>query len=146
MSTIDVAAEIDIDAAPADIAAIMFDPAREPEWMTAVKAVTVIDPALAVGARVEHRGSFLGREIAWTTEVARFHFPHVLALRISDGPFVGLVRYEIQRVSSGGSRAAIHTTGEPGRFGFLPAGLVTAPMRKAMNGDLARLKTIVEAR
>ena len=146
MSTIDVAAEIDINAAPADIAAVMFDPAREPEWMTTVKAVTVIDPALAVGARVEHRGSFLGREIAWTTEVERFHFPHVLALRISDGPFVGLVRYEIQRVATGGSRAAIRTTGEPGRFGFLPTGLVTAPMRKAMNADLARLKTLVEAR
>jgi hypothetical protein len=145
MSTIDVAAEIEIAAAPADIAAVMFDPAREPEWIAAVTAVTVIDPALAVGARVEHRGSFLGREIAWTTRVERFHFPHVLALRIDDGPFVGLVRYEIQRTSGNGSRAAIRTTGEPGRFGFLPAALITAPMRAAQAADLARLKAIIEA-
>jgi hypothetical protein len=144
MSTIDVAAEIDIAAAPADIAAVMFDPAREPEWIGAVTGVTVIDPALAVGARVEHRGRFLGREIVWTTQVERFHFPHVLALRIDDGPFVGLVRYEIQRVATGGARAAIRTTGEPGRFGFLPAALVTGPMRKALEADLSRLKTIVE--
>jgi hypothetical protein len=144
MSTIDVAADIEISAAPTDIAAVMFDPAREPEWIGTVTGVTVIDPALAVGARVEHRGSFLGREIAWTTEVERFHFPHVLALRISDGPFVGVVRYEIQRVATGGSRAAIRTTGEPGRFGFLPAALVTGPMRTALEADLSRLKTIVE--
>jgi hypothetical protein len=123
----------------------MFDPAREPEWISTVTGVTVIDPALAIGARVEHHGSFLGREIAWITEVERFHFPHVLALRISDGPVVGVVRYEIQRVMGGGSRAAIRTAGEPGRFGFLPAALVTGPMRAALETDLSRLKAIVEA-
>jgi Polyketide cyclase / dehydrase and lipid transport len=145
MSTIDVSAEVDIAAAPADIAAIMFDPAREPEWMAAVTAVSVIDPAMAVGARVEHRGSFLGREIAWVTQVERVAFPHLLILRIDDGPFVGQVRYEIQRLPQGGSRATVRTAGEPGRFGFLPAGLIAAPMRSAHLADLSRLKALVEA-
>jgi hypothetical protein len=45
----------------------------------------------------------------------------------------------------GGSRAAIRTAGEPGRFGFLPAALVTGPMRAALETDLSRLKAIVEA-
>ena len=52
MSTIDVSAEIDITASPADIAGVMFDPNREPEWMKAVAGVELIDPALERGARV----------------------------------------------------------------------------------------------
>jgi uncharacterized membrane protein len=143
MSTVDVTAEVEIAAAPADIAAVMFDPAREPEWMQAVTKVEVIDPALVRGARVRHSGSFLGKEIAWVTEVETVHFPHVLALRMQDGPFAGSVRYEIQR-SSGGSVARIRTVGEPTSFGFLPAAMIAAPMRKALDADLGRLKAIVE--
>src|SRR6187551_3610442 len=101
MSTVDVAVQVEIAAAPADIAAVMFDPAREPEWMKAVTRVEIIDPALAPGARVLHHASFLGKDISWQTVVETVHFPHVLALTIAEGPFVGTVRYDIQRSGTG---------------------------------------------
>ena len=141
---IDVTAEIDIAASPAAIAAVMFDPQRYSEWMKAVKSVVVHDAALAPGARVTHHGAFLGRELAWTTEVTAVHFPHVLALRISDGPFIGTVRYEIQR-SGDGSRVQIHNTGELKALSFLPTAMATGPMKSALQADLARLKALVEA-
>lgn len=144
MPTIDIAADIEIGADPSDIAAVMFDPSREPEWMAAVTGVTIIDAAMAVGARVEHRGQMLGNNLEWTTAVEAVHFPHVLVLRIDDGPFVGSVRYDIQR-SGGGSRVRIRTTGEPGTLSFVPAALITTPLRTALTGDLERLKAIVEA-
>lgn len=143
MATIDLSVDIEIAAAPADVAAVMFDPQREPEWMNVVKDVELIDAALAPGARVRHRGRFLGKEIAWVTEVETVHFPHVLVLRIDEGPFVGTVRYDIQR-SGSGSRARIRSTGEPGTLGFLPAALITGPMESALTADLDRLKTLVE--
>jgi len=143
MSTVDVTVEVEIAAAPADIAAVMFDPAREPEWMNAVTKVDMIDPALVPGARVRHHGSVLGKEMTWVTEVETVHFPHVLALRMNEGPFAGSVRYEIQRLG-GGSVARIRTVGEPTSFGFLPTAMIAAPMRTALNADLGRLKAIVE--
>jgi uncharacterized membrane protein len=143
MSMIDVSVDIDISAAPADVAAVMFDPQREPEWMKAVTGVEIVDPALAPGARVRRRGSFLGHEFAWTTEVEAVHFPHVLTLRVVDGPFVGTVSYQIQR-SGAGSTVRIRNIGEPTKLGFLPTGLLAAPMRNALNADLERLKAIVE--
>jgi uncharacterized protein YndB with AHSA1/START domain len=143
MSTVDVVVEVDIAAAPADVAAVMFDPEREPEWMKAVTGVEIIDPALAPGARVRRRGSFLGRAIAWTTEVEAVQFPHRLALRIIDGPFVGTVRYEIERAETG-SLVRIRNVGQPSKLGFFPAGLLAAPMRAALTADLRRLKAIVE--
>jgi hypothetical protein len=144
MADVDVSADIEIAASPTDVAAVMFDPAREPEWIKAITGVEVIDPALAPGARVHHRGSFLGRELSWVTEVETVHFPHVLALRIAEGPFVGSVRYEVQR-SAGGSRARIRNTGSPSGLGFLPAAMVSSALKSAMAADLDRLKGLVEA-
>jgi carbon monoxide dehydrogenase subunit G len=144
MPAIDITADIDIAAAPTDIAAVMFDPAREPEWMAAVKTVEIVDAALQPGARVRRTGSVLGREIAWTSEVDAVHFPHVLSLRIAGGPFTGLLSYNIQR-AGGGSRVRLQMRGDAGGgLDFLPASMIEGPLRSAVNADLGRLKTIVE--
>jgi carbon monoxide dehydrogenase subunit G len=140
---IDVSAEIEIAASPADIAAVMFDPQRYSDWMKAVQRVEVLDPALAPGARVRHHGSFMGKDISWTTEVETIHFPHVLALKISDGPFVGTVRYGIQR-SGAGSRVQVQNSGELKGLSLVPAMLVKGPMKSALDADLARLKALIE--
>lgn len=142
---IDVSADIDIAAAPADIAGVMFDPAREPEWMKAVTTVDIVDPALEPGARVRRTGSFLGQTFGWTTEVDAVHFPHLLTLRIVDGPMAGMVRYDIQRTATG-SRVRIRNTGDSAMLKAIPAAMVEGPMRSALAADLARLKAIVEQR
>lgn len=143
MRTIEVSAETDIDAAPADIAGVMFDPAREPEWITPITAVELIDPALVPGARVRRTGSLMGKTVSWTTEVETVHFPHVLALKITDGPVSASVRYDIQR-SGSGSRVRIRGVGDGSALGFLPDSLVTGPARSALTAALGRLKAIVE--
>jgi carbon monoxide dehydrogenase subunit G len=143
--TIDVAAEIEIAADPADIAAVMFDPARAADWMSAVTGVEVIDPALVRGARVRHRGKVLNQEFTWLTEVEAVHFPHVLALRVTDGPLIGTTRFDIQR-SAGGSRVRIRNAGDPGpALAIVPSAMIPGPLRLAMAADLQRLKAIVEA-
>jgi len=144
MAQIDVMVEIEISgAAPADVASVMFDPAREPEWIEAVTGVEVIDPALAPGARVVHRGRLMGQELTWATEVEAVHFPHILTLRITDGPFLGTVQYNIQR-SGTGSHVRVRNVGEPA-LRFVPAALVAGPMRTMMAADLERLKALVQA-
>jgi hypothetical protein len=143
VATIDVSAEIEIAASPADIAGVMFDPERDPDWVKAVSGVELMDPALERGARVRRVGAFLGQTIAWTTEVEAVHFPHVLALKIIEGPFAGTVRYDIQR-SPGGSRVRIRSVGDVIRPVLAPAALITAPMKAAMAADLERLKALVE--
>jgi uncharacterized membrane protein len=143
MPSVDLSVETEIIAAPADVAAVMFDPQREPEWMSAIQKVDVIDPALQPGARVRRTASFLGREVSWTTEVEAVHFPHVLRLKVADGPFTGTISYQIQR-SPAGSVVRIHNNGQTSMLGFLPAALIEGPMRSAMTADLARLKSLVE--
>ncbi len=143
-SSVDVTVEIDIGAAPADVAAVMFDPEREPQWMTAVTSVELIDKALAPGARVRRKASVLGKDVGWTTEVERVHFPHLLVLRVTEGPFTGTIKYEIQR-GPGGSHVTIHNVGQPAGLSFLPSSMIAAPMRTALTADLGRLKSLVES-
>ncbi len=143
MSAVNVSVETQIAAEPTDVASVMFDPKREPEWMSAVKNVEVIDPSIKPGARVRHAGTFAGRDLSWTTEVESFNFPHALALRVVDGPFTGTIIYSIGR-SGTGSVVKILNRGETTALGFLPSALIEGPMRAALTADLARLKTLVE--
>jgi uncharacterized membrane protein len=136
-------AEVDINAAPADVAGVMFDPQREPEWMKVVSGVELIDQALEPGARVKRTGAFMGHEFGWTTQVESVHFPHVLVLRIVEGPISGGLKYEIQR-SGHGSRVRIKASGQVPALAFLPAAAVQGPAQSALTSDLTRLKALVE--
>ena len=144
MPSVDVAVETEIQAEPTDVASVMFDAPREPEWIDAVKQVELVDAALRPGARVKRVGRFMGYEFSWMTEVEAMHFPHLLVLRIHDAPISGTVTYEIQR-SGTGSVARVRNQGSTTKWNFLPTSMVEGPMRKAMTEDLARLKQLVEA-
>jgi hypothetical protein len=76
---------------------------------------------------VERTSVVAGEQIPWSTQVAGFHFPHVLRLRIAGGQ-TGGVNYEIQR-SGAGSVARVRAASAVDLFGF----------------DLQRLKSIVES-
>jgi uncharacterized protein YndB with AHSA1/START domain len=143
MASIDLTVETEIAAAPADVAAVMFDPQREPEWMSAIKTVELIDTSLQPGARVRRTATFMGNEFSWVTQVEAVHFPHVLTLVIAEGPFTGRIFYNIQR-SPGGSTVRIRNQGQTDKLGFLPAAVIEPPMKAALQADLGRLKTIVE--
>ena len=145
MASIDVTVETEIAAAPADVAAVMFDPQREPEWMSAVQRVEVIDPALAAGARVRHTASFMGKEMTWTTTVEAVHFPHVLRLQLSEGPFSGTVSYQIQR-SAGGSAVRVRNEGTVTGMLAMMSGMIESKMQSTLHEDLGRLKTLVETK
>jgi len=118
--------EILIDGAPADIAGVMFDPARETEWMTAVTSSVPQSRGITVGAEVRRTSRIGGApdEVPWSTRVEAFHFPHVLRLAIDRG---GSIKYEVQRYGDG-SVARIRAASDVDLFGF----------------DLEKLKTLVE--
>lgn len=141
---LDVNAEIEIHAEPTAVASVMFDPRREPEWISAVQTVEVIDPGIKPGARVKRTGSFAGQHLEWTTEVVSFQFPHVLERRLIEGPFVGTVSYEIRRAPRG-SLARIRYVGRlEGLGALLPEVPLNERLQSTMSANLGRLKAIVE--
>jgi hypothetical protein len=121
------AKDILIGGAPADTAGVMFDPAREPEWMKAVTSSVPQTPGIQPGAEVKRTSTVAGVVVAWTTIVAQFHFPHALRLTIGGGSS-GYIHYEVQRYGEG-TVASVRASSERDLFGF----------------DLEALKAIVEA-
>jgi polyketide cyclase/dehydrase/lipid transport protein len=118
--------DIQIAADPADVAAVMFDPARDAEWMTLVTSALPRTAGITVGAEVERTSVVGGQRVAWLTQVAGFHFPHVLRLRIAGGQ-TGTVHYEVQRAGTG-SVARVRAAVDVDLFGF----------------DLQRLRALIE--
>ena len=137
----DVTCRILIARPPDGVARIMFDAAHDPAWIGGVKTVAPPRPGPpALGQRVGRAGAFLGKRIAWTTEIVA-HVPNAaLQLRITDGPFAGDVHYAIA-AAPGGSDVSIRNVG---RAKGMPDWLARPMVRRGVNADLARLKRLVE--
>ena len=141
-SPLDVTVTDLVDASPARVRDIMFDPRQDPAWMAAVKSVEVITEDLRPGARVRRTGRFLGRTLRWTTEVTSVS-TQTLELQIVDGPMRGTVTYRIEPEGRG-CRVTIRNIGHAP--GFAPRWLVTLAMRRSLAADLRRLKHAAETR
>lgn len=126
-----------IPASPSRIAAVMFDPTRDPEWIGGAKSV---EPAAgsptAIGARTVRHGGFMGRKFSWATEVVAFEPDRLLDMRFVAGPMKGgCVTYRIEG-DGNASRVSIRNTGPgPQLMGWF--------VRRSVGKDLDRLAVLV---
>jgi uncharacterized protein YndB with AHSA1/START domain len=133
----DVSATRTIPASPDRVAAVMFDPARDPEWIGGARSV---DPPssnpTAVGARTTRHGGFMGRKFSWQTEVLEFQPDRLLDMRFIAGPMKGGgVTYRIQPVGNA-SQVSIRNTGPgPQLMGWF--------VKLSVGKDLDRLAKLV---
>ena len=133
----DVTASRTIAARPGQVAAIMFDPLRDPEWIGGAKSV---DPPTGdptrIGARTTRHGGFLGRKFSWTTDVAGHEPDHLLHMSFVEGPMKGgSVTYRVEPDGTA-SRVSIRNTGPgPQVMGWF--------VRRSVGKDLDRLAKLV---
>jgi uncharacterized protein YndB with AHSA1/START domain len=135
---VDVTASRLIAAKPLEVAAVMFDPQRDPEWIGGAKWVDApVGDATKVGARVTRHGGFMGGKFSWTTELQEFERDHLLHMHFIAGPMKGgTVTYRIESDGSG-SRVSVRNTGPgPQLMGWF--------VKRSVGKDLDRLKRIVE--
>jgi hypothetical protein len=134
----DITATRTIAARPGQVAAVMFDPLRDPEWIGGAKAVEApIGDPTSVGARVTRHGGFMGKKFSWTTEVAGLDSDRQLLMNFVDGPMKGgSVTYRIEP-DGPNSRVSIRNTG-PGPQ------LVGWFVKRSVGKDLERLAGLVE--
>ena len=127
-----------VAASPQEVAAVMFDPSHDPEWIGGAKSVEPPsgDPT-KVGARVARHGGFLARRFSWTTEVLEYQPHELLHMGFVDGPMKGgEVTYRIDR-SREGSVVTIRNTG-PGPQ------IMAWFVKRSVAKDLDRLARLVE--
>lgn len=145
---IDVTASVRIEAPASAVAAVEFDPARDPEWIGGVDRVEhVTPPPIALQSQVRRIGGFLGRPIEWVMRIDVLEPDRRVGMHALKSPFPMDVDYVLEPLDDGrATKASVRIRGEgKGMYG-LP-GLLLGPMiRRSVTGDLRRLKRIVEGR
>jgi hypothetical protein len=142
--SVDVRPEVTIRRPRAEVAAFMFDPANDLRWTGGITASRPARPGVLVeGATVERAARFLGRSFTYGYVVTAAEPDALVELKV-DKPFPMLVRYELADDVDGGTRAAIHATGSPGRFFGWATPLMRRQVHRSIAADLERLKTCLE--
>jgi hypothetical protein len=142
---LDVTASEWIDAPPAVVASVQFDPQRDPEWIGGVQRSGVSAPPIRVGSEVRRLGRFLGRPIEWIMQVRRFEPERLVAMHALKSPFPMDVDYVLEPIAGGqATQASIRIRGEGRGMYGMPGWLAGPIVRRSVQSDLSRLKQIVE--
>jgi uncharacterized protein YndB with AHSA1/START domain len=143
---LDVTATVRIEASPERVAAVEFDPERDPEWIGGVDRIERLTPApLAVGSEVRRIGGFLGRPIEWIMQVQTFEPARRVGMHARKSPFPMDVDYVLEPLDGGqATSASIRIRGEGRGMYGLPAPIMGPMVRRSVTSDLKRLKRIVE--
>jgi len=143
---IDVTASVRIEAPPSAVAAVEFDPARDPEWIGGVDRVEpVTPPPIALQSQVRRIGGFLGRRIEWVMRIDVLEPDRHVGMHALKSPFPMDVDYVLEPLDDGrATQASIRIRGEGKGLYGLPGPLLGPMIRRSVSGDLRRLKRIVE--
>jgi hypothetical protein len=143
---IDVTASVRIEAPPSAVAAVEFDPARDPEWIGGVDRVEhVTPPPIALQSQVRRIGGFLGRPIEWVMRIDVLEPNRHVGMHALKSPFPMDVDYVLEPLDDGrATQASIRIRGEGKGLYGLPGPLLGPMIRRSVSGDLRRLKRIVE--
>ena len=139
---LDVTVSQTVAAPPEKVAAVLFDPTRDPEWIGGARQSEIVTAGMpyGVGFRVRRTGAFLGRRFSWVTEIAEYVPDRTTRMKYVSGPFQGGVDYSISPNATG----SVVTIRNYGAASFSFPFMATM-MRMSVAGDLKRLKAIVEA-
>ena len=142
---LDVTASSVIDAPPDAVARVQFDPNRDPEWIGGVDRVELVTTQpFGLGSQVRRIGGFLGRKIVWLMNVEEYEPARLVRMHALESPFPMDVDYILEPAGEGQTRASIRIQGKGGSVYGMPGFLQGPMVRRSVQGDLGRLKRIVE--
>jgi hypothetical protein len=142
---LDVTASTVIDAPPDAVARVQFDPNRDPEWIGGVDRVELVTTQpFGLGSQVRRIGGFLGRKIVWLMNVEEYEPARLVRMHARESPFPMDVDYILEPAGEAQTRASIRIQGKGGSVYGMPGFLQGPMVRRSVQGDLGRLKRIVE--
>lgn len=144
---VDVVTETVIDRPRDEVAAYAADPDNVPAWYENIRSVEwKSERPLRVGSTIAFVAQFLGRRMAYTYAIAELVPGERLVMRTAEGPFPMETTYTWEAAGPASTRMTLRNRGEPAGFSKLVAPIMASAMRRANTKDLAKLKSILEAR
>jgi uncharacterized membrane protein len=143
--SVDVTVQRTIASPREDVARFAMDPANDTRWITALKSVRKLSEGpVGPGTQVERVASFLGKRMEYVNEVVTYEPGVRLVMRSVKAPFPMTIAYEFED-APGGAIARVRATGDAAGFYRIAGPLLSAAVRRGIEGDLERLKELLEA-
>jgi uncharacterized protein YndB with AHSA1/START domain len=142
-----IVTQVEVARKPDEVFAYVTDPNHFPEWQSDVITGQLEGDEPVVGAKCVTRRNIGGREREVTSRLTVFDPPRAWAVQGVDGPIRARVDVTVEPlVGRDASRLTIDIDFQGRGIGRLLVPLIVKPMaRKEMRGNLARLKSNLEA-
>jgi hypothetical protein len=143
---VDTTAAVTVDRRRDAVAAYLWDPANDQEWIGGLRSARLVTPApVRVGSRVQRVASFLGRRVEYLNEITELT-PDRLAMRSVRAPFPMRITYQLRDAGDGATEVAVRVQGDTGRFYALAGPFLARAVHRSVSRDLRTLKRVLEAR
>jgi hypothetical protein len=143
--SINVRVEAHVRRSPEDVAAYMFNPRHDPEWISGIEQVDPPAAPVGVGTETHRLARFMGRRIDYVLRVIE-HVPNrLLVMESVRAPFPMGVVYGVEPDSSG-SQVSLRVTGGYGLLMRLAQPIVSRQIRRNLEADLRHLRGRLEGR
>jgi carbon monoxide dehydrogenase subunit G len=136
---------VTIAKTPAQVFPWLIEDDKVPQWMSGLELYEPVEPGpLRAGSRIRQRLSVSGQQLSFELEVTELAPPQRAVLRFEGSGFKAANEYALAE-SAGGTRVTWVVAGDTTSFkAKLVAPMVQAKLQEKLDGDLARLRALLE--
>ncbi len=130
---------------PAEVFPWLVDADKVPQWMSGLQVYEPLEPGpLHRGSRIRQELTVSGQHLRWELDVAELDPPRRAVLRFEGSGFKAANEYAVGD-APGGSAVTWVISGDTTSFkARLIAPMVQAKLQEKLDGDLARLRSLLE--
>jgi carbon monoxide dehydrogenase subunit G len=133
-----------IDKPVKDVFAFVSNPNNMSKWNSAVVSLQQVTPgAVGVGTKFKSMGEAMGRRIEGEMQVTAYEQDSKCGFQLQAGPMQMNLTMTFKTVGTG-TKLSLNAQGNPGGIFKLAEGMMTAQIKSLMEGNLARLKSVLE--
>jgi hypothetical protein len=142
---IDITTSVEIERNAAAMFEYLADFENNPPWQRGMRSASwTSQPPVAVGSTYDQIARFVGREIRTSFEVTALEPARSITITSTAGSFPVTITRTVAALGAGRSKATAHVSGDSSRFLRIADPIAQWLVRRAVTGDYARLKQILE--
>ncbi len=133
-----------VDRPMKDVFAFVSNPNNMSQWNSAVVSLQQATPgAVGIGTKFKTVGEMMGRRIEGEMQVTIYEPDTKCGFQLQAGPMQVNLTLAFKTVGTG-TKISLNGQGNPGGIFKLAEGVMTGQIKSMMEGNLARLKTVLE--